>query len=62
MLASIEHTKCSSVINYGAIIDVPRGLFFNFSSVDLSLEDWFLLLSIPVGSLKVAMYSRLNYS
>ena len=39
MLASIERIKCSSIINYGAIINVPRGLSFNFSSIDLSLED-----------------------
>ena len=61
MLASIEHTKRSNIINYGAIIDVPRGLSFNFSNVDLSLEDWSLLLSVLVSSPKVAIYSRSNY-
>ena len=61
MLASIEHTKYFSVINYRAIINVPRSLSFNFFSVDLSLEDWSLLLSVPISTLKVAIYSRLNY-
>ena len=61
ILASVEYAKRSNVINYRAIINVPKGLSFNFSSIDLSLEDWSLLLSIPVSSPKVAMYSRLNY-
>ena len=61
MLASIEYTKRSNIINYKAIINVPRGLSFDFSSVDLSLEDWSLLLSVFIGSLKAAIYSRLNY-
>ena len=39
MLVFVERAKRSSIINYGAIINVPRGLSFNFSSVDLSLED-----------------------
>ena len=62
ILASIKHTKRSSIINYGAIINVFRGLSFNFSSIDLSLEGWSLLLSILVGNPKVAIYSKLNYS
>ena len=61
MLALVERTKHSSTINYGAIIDVPKGLSFNFSSVDLSSKDWSLLLSIFIGSLKAAIYSGLNY-
>ena len=62
MLASIECAKRSSIINYKAIIDMFRGLSFNFSSIDLFLEDWSLLLSVPISSPKVAIYSRLNYS
>ena len=62
MLASVERAKRSSTIDYGAIVNVPRGLSFNFSSVDLSLEDWSLLLSVPIGSPEVAIYSGLNYS
>ena len=62
ILASVERAEHSSMINYGAIVNVSRGLSFNFSSIDLSLEGWSLLLSVPVGSPKVAMYSKLNYS
>ena len=62
MLAFVECAKRSSAINYGAIINMPKGLSFNFSSIDLSLEDWSLLLSVPVGSPKAAIYSRSNYS
>ena len=61
MLASIKHAKHSSIINYRAIVNVLKGLSFNFSSVDLFLEDWSLLLSVPISSPKVAIYSRLNY-
>ena len=61
MLASVERIERSSAIDYGAIIDVPRGLSFNFSGIDLSLEDWSLLLFVLVSSPKVAVYSRLSY-
>ena len=62
MLASAEYTEHSSAIDYRAIVDMPGGLSFNFSSVNLSLEDWSSLLSVPVGSPKVAVYSGLSYS
>ena len=39
MLASVKCAKRSSVIDYGAIIDVLGGLSFNFSGVDLSSKD-----------------------
>ena len=62
MLAPIERAKRSSAINYGATIDMPRGLSPDLSSIDLSLEDWSLLLSVSISSPKAAVYSRLNYS
>ena len=61
MLASIKYAERSSTINYRAIINMPKGLSFNFFSIDLSLEDWSLLLSVLISSPKVAVYSRLNY-
>ena len=61
ILAFVERTKRSSMIDYGAIIDMPRGLSFNFSGINLSLEDWSSLLSVPIGSPKAAIYSRSNY-
>ena len=61
ILAFIECAERSSAINYRAIINVPRGLFFNFSSIDLSLEDQSLLLSVSISSPKATIYSRLNY-
>ena len=48
--------------NLRAIVNVLKGLSFNFSSIDLFFKDWSLLLSILVGSPKIAVYSRLNYS
>ena len=62
MLALIKCAKCFNAINHKAIINVPRGLSFNFSSINLSLEDWSLLLSVSISSPKAAMYNRLNYS
>ena len=62
MLAFIERAKRSSIIDYRAIVNMPKGLSFNFSSIDLSLKDWSLLLCIFISSPKVAIYSRLNYS
>ena len=62
MLASVECAKRSSIINYKAIVNIPKGLSFNFSSVNLSLEDWSLLLSVFISSFKVATYNRLSYS
>ena len=62
MLASIERAKHSSAINYRAIINVPRSLSFNFSGINLSLEDWSLLLFVLISSPKAAIYSRLSYS
>ena len=52
----------NSTIDKGAIINIPNSLSFNFSKVNFSSNKWCSLLSIPISSLKVAIYSRLGYS
>ena len=61
MLASAERAERSSAIDRGAIVDVPGGLSFDFSGVDLSSGDWSSLLSVPVGSPEAAVHSGSNY-
>ena len=62
MLYSIDKVECNSAIDKGAIINILNSLSFNFSGVDFSFNKWCFLLSIPISSSKVAIYSRLNCS
>ena len=61
MLHSIDKAEYNSTIDKGAIINMPNSLSFNFSRVNFSFNKWCSLLSVPISSSKVAMYSRLNY-
>ena len=62
MLQSTNKVECNSTIDKGAIINMLNSLSFNFSRVDFSSNKWYSLLSVPISSSKVAMYSRSNYS
>ena len=61
MLYFINKVEYNSAIDKGAIINMPNSLSFNFSRVDFFSNKWCSLLSVPVSSLEVAIYSRSNY-
>ena len=54
MLASTKYAKRSSTIDYKVVVNIPSSLSFNFSRVDLLSDEWYSLLSVPIGTPKVS--------